>query len=188
MDSIFSPALTSTSDVLFSTQSLSEGAHTLTLTAHPTTGQQLAFENAVIYIRQVVSIASAVGSAVTNSVLISQAIPQMESYSNTNTTFLNYAGNWTTGTDAHIPGGTYHYTETMGSTISTSFKGSSAVVVQGIVNWGYWQYTVVRAIRLIPMVVRLNIDFISLLMVPSLSLTRAATGSFQILRYFTKEV
>lgn len=49
MDGIFSSPLTSTSDVLYSMQTLSEGTHSLTLTAHPTSGQQLAFENAVIY-------------------------------------------------------------------------------------------------------------------------------------------
>jgi len=89
-------------------------------------------------------------------VCISQAIPQMESYSNANTTFLNYSGNWTTGTDTHVPGSTFHYTETIGSTVSTSFKGSSAVVVQGIVNWGNWQYTVVCITRFIPKPGRLN--------------------------------
>ncbi|KAG1754748.1 uncharacterized protein EDB91DRAFT_1241993 [Suillus paluster] len=122
VDNIFSSALTTTSDVLYSKQTLSEGVHALTLTAHPTSGQQLAFENAVIY--------------------IDQAVPQTELFSNTNTTFLNYAGNWTVGTDAHIPGGAFHFTEEMGSSVSTSFGGSSAVVVQGIVNWGNWQYTV----------------------------------------------
>lgn len=122
MDGIFSSSLSSSSDVLYSDQTLSEGTHSLTLTAHPTSGQQLAFENAVIY--------------------IDQAIPQMASYSNTNTTFLNYTGNWTTGTDAHVPGGAFHFTETTGSSVSTTFGGSSAVVVQGIVNWGNWQYTV----------------------------------------------
>ncbi|KAG0707601.1 hypothetical protein DFH29DRAFT_995027 [Suillus ampliporus] len=122
LDGIFSSALTSTSDVLYSKQTLSEGMHSLTLTAHPTSGQQLALENAVIY--------------------IDQAIPQIESFNNTNTTFLDYAGNWTVGTDAHVPGGAFHFTETMGSSVSTSFGGSSAVVIQGIVNWGNWQYTV----------------------------------------------
>ncbi|KAG1813176.1 uncharacterized protein BJ212DRAFT_414733 [Suillus subaureus] len=122
VDGIFSSSLNSPSDVLYSNQALSEGTHSLTLTAHPTSGQQLAFENAVIY--------------------IDQAIPQMASYSNTNTTFLNYTGNWSAGTDAHVPGGTFHFTETMGSSVSTTFGGSSAVVVQGIVNWGNWQYTV----------------------------------------------
>ncbi|OAX42100.1 hypothetical protein K503DRAFT_767082 [Rhizopogon vinicolor AM-OR11-026] len=122
VDGVFSSTLTSASDVLYSQQTLSGGTHALTLTAHPTSGQQLAFESAVIF--------------------VNQTTPQMESYSNTNTTFLNYAGNWTTGTDAHVPGGTFHYTETMESTVSTSFSGSSAVVVQGIVNWGNWQYAV----------------------------------------------
>lgn len=122
VDGIFSSSLSSTSDVLYSKQTLSEGTHSLTLTAHPTSGQQLAFENAVIY--------------------IDQAIPQMVSYSNTNTTFLNYTGNWSTATDVHVPGGVFHSTKTMGSSVSTTFGGSSAVLVQGIVNWGNWQYTV----------------------------------------------
>ncbi|KAG0703992.1 hypothetical protein DFH29DRAFT_913940 [Suillus ampliporus] len=122
LDGTFSSALNSTSNVLYSNQTLSEGIHLLTLTAQPTSGQQLALENAVIY--------------------IGQAIPQIESFSNTNTTFLNYAGNWTVGTDVHVPGGDFHSTETMGSSVSTSFGGSSAVVIQGIVNWGNWQYTV----------------------------------------------
>lgn len=122
LDGIFSSSLSSPSDVLYSEQTLSEGTHSLTLTAHPTSGQQLAFENAVIY--------------------IAQAIPQMASYSNTNTTFLNYTGNWSAGTDTHVPGGTFHFTETMGSSVSTTFGGSSAVIVQGIVNWGNWEYTV----------------------------------------------
>lgn len=122
VDGIFSSSLSSTSDVLYSQQTLSEGTHSLTLTAHPASGQQLAFENAVIY--------------------IAQAVPQMVSYSNTNTTFLNYTGNWTTATDTHVPGSTFHTTKTMGSSVTTTFGGSSAVIVQGIVNWGNWQYTV----------------------------------------------
>lgn len=122
VDGIFSSSLSSPGDVLYSNQALSEGTHSLTLTAHPASGQQLAFENAVIY--------------------IDQPIPQMASYSNTNTTFLNYTGNWSAGTDAHVPGGTFHFTETLGSSVSTTFGGSSAVVAQGIVNWGNWQYTV----------------------------------------------
>ncbi|KAG2076759.1 hypothetical protein BDR04DRAFT_622453 [Suillus decipiens] len=122
VDGIFSSSLSSTNNVLFSDQTLSEGTHSLTLTAHPSSGQQLALENAVIY--------------------IDQAVPQIASYSNTNTTFLNYTGNWSVGTDAHIPGGTFHFTETTSSSVSTTFRGSSAVVVQGIVNWGNWQYTV----------------------------------------------
>ncbi|KAG2138704.1 uncharacterized protein EDB93DRAFT_1253251 [Suillus bovinus] len=122
VDGIFSSSLSSSSDVLYSKQTLSEGAHSLTLTAHPTAGQQLAFENAVIYIEQ--------------------AAPQMVSYSNTNTTFLNYTGNWSVGTDTHVPGSFFHFTETTSSSVSTTFGGSSAVVVQGIVNWGNWQYTV----------------------------------------------
>ncbi|KAG2149478.1 hypothetical protein BD769DRAFT_1659034 [Suillus cothurnatus] len=122
VDGIFSSSLSTPSNVLYSNQALSEGTHSLTLTAHPTSEQQLAFENAVIY--------------------IDQAIPQMASYSNTNTTFLNYTGNWSTSTDTHVPGGTFHFTETTSSSVSTTFGGSSAVVVQGIVDWGYWQYTV----------------------------------------------
>ncbi|KAG1904574.1 uncharacterized protein F5891DRAFT_749024 [Suillus fuscotomentosus] len=122
VDGIFSSSLSSSSDVLYSSQTLSEGTHTFTLTAHPTSGQQLAFENAVIYIEQ--------------------AIPQMASYGNTNTTFLDYTGNWSVSTDTHVPGSFFHFTETTGSSVSTTFGGSSAVVLQGIVNWGNWQYTV----------------------------------------------
>ncbi|KAG1793908.1 uncharacterized protein HD556DRAFT_454007 [Suillus plorans] len=122
VDGIFSPSLSSSSDVLYSSQTLSEGTHTFTLTAHPTSGEQLAFENAVIYIEQ--------------------AVPQMASYSNTNTTFLDYTGNWSVSTDTHVPGSFFHFTETTGSSVSTTFGGSSAVVLQGIVNWGNWQYTV----------------------------------------------
>lgn len=53
VDDVFSSPLTTTSDVLYSTQTLSDGFHTLTLTAHPTSEQQLAFENAVIYMKYV---------------------------------------------------------------------------------------------------------------------------------------
>lgn len=147
MDGIFSSSLSSTSDVLYSAQTLSEGTHSLTLTAHPTSGQQLAFENAVIYIAYVNNQRNFV--SVAPELSISQAIPQMVSYSNTNTTFLNYTGNWSAGTDTHVPGSTFHFTETMGSSVSTTFGGSSAVIVQGIVNWGNWQYTVVRIARFI---------------------------------------
>ncbi|KAG2155694.1 hypothetical protein DEU56DRAFT_319654 [Suillus clintonianus] len=122
VDGIFSSSLSTTSDLLYSKQALSEGTHSLTLTAHPTSGEHLAFENAVIY--------------------VNQPIPQMVSYSNTNTTFLNYSGNWSTATDIHVPGNIFHTTETSGSSVSASFGGSSAVLVQGIVNWGNWQYTV----------------------------------------------
>lgn len=73
----------------------------------------------------------------------------MASYSNTNTTFLDYTGNWSVSTDTHVPGSFFHFTETTGSSVSTTFGGSSAVVLQGIVNWGNWQYTVVRVARLI---------------------------------------
>jgi hypothetical protein len=50
----------------------------------------------------------------------------------------------------------------MGSSVTTTFGGSSAVIVQGIVNWGNWQYTVVRIARLILKPENLLINFISL--------------------------
>jgi hypothetical protein len=53
VDGIFSSSLSTPSNVLYSNQALSEGTHSLTLTAHPTSEQQLAFENAVIYIEYV---------------------------------------------------------------------------------------------------------------------------------------
>ncbi|KAH7915724.1 hypothetical protein BJ138DRAFT_917311 [Hygrophoropsis aurantiaca] len=114
-------------DLLYTNSGLSEGNHTITLIAQPDQStQQLAFERAIII----------------NNLSNGQQLPQEITYGNTDTSFLNYAGNWSTATDSHIPNGTYHYTATMGSSVSMSFSGSIAVGIQGIANWGNWQYLV----------------------------------------------
>ncbi|KAJ6523594.1 hypothetical protein B0H19DRAFT_1085667 [Mycena capillaripes] len=120
-----------TADLLFSITGLEEGTHSVTLTARPTTSsQQLAFDCAVI------------STPLVNNGKLSEAF-----YDNTDTTMLQYSGDWSPATAPGIPNATvthpWQETFAAGSSVEMELAaGAVGVSLWGMANWGNWLYTV----------------------------------------------
>ncbi|KAJ6528001.1 hypothetical protein DFH09DRAFT_1186236 [Mycena vulgaris] len=114
-------------DLIFTTSSLKDGAHNLTLAVNPSKPtQQFAFDRAVVF------------SPV-------KALPSPVFYDNTDSR-LSYSGTWKAASAPGIPNATvthpYKQTSTAGSSVSFNFTGAVGVALHGPVNWGDWVYTV----------------------------------------------
>ncbi|KAJ6523595.1 hypothetical protein B0H19DRAFT_1386392 [Mycena capillaripes] len=118
-------------DLLLSMTGLEEGTHSVTLTARPTnSSQQLAFDRAVI------------STPLVNNETLSEAF-----YDNTDTTMLQYSGDWSPATAPGIPNATitHPWQETLAAGASVEMElaaGAVGVSFWGMANWGNWLYTV----------------------------------------------
>ncbi|KDQ11020.1 hypothetical protein BOTBODRAFT_470255 [Botryobasidium botryosum FD-172 SS1] len=118
---------TASDGLLYSNTALPFGDHNVTITAHPSDGQLLMLDRAVV----------TAGPT---------PVQSLEFY-NTNSS-IKYSGGWSIATDPRnqIPStanpGPYHKTTTLGDTASLQFTGGSAVAVYGAINWGNWIYGV----------------------------------------------
>ncbi|KAF7302161.1 hypothetical protein MIND_00783000 [Mycena indigotica] len=115
------------SNLLFSATGLTQGAHSVTLTARPTSSQQFAFDRAVISAQY-------------------DNPPAELFYDNSDSSALKYSGNWSTQSAAGIPNATvsHPWQQTTDKVASVSMVVSNAVGVSiyGMANWGGWVYTV----------------------------------------------
>ncbi|TFK56460.1 hypothetical protein OE88DRAFT_1729957 [Heliocybe sulcata] len=119
-------------DVLFAQAGLSQGSHSVVLTAQPEAN------SSQILMLDGVTVANAVPQG--TSAVVSQVID------NSNMTTLQYYGNWSVNTDHQIPSAQhpapYHETKSEGAGVSITFSGASAVAVNGTRNYGNWVYSV----------------------------------------------
>ncbi|KAJ7070617.1 hypothetical protein C8F01DRAFT_1107083 [Mycena amicta] len=126
IDTTTSSHAPTSSDVLFSATGLKEGSHSVTLTARPTGSQQLAFDRAVI-------------SAPFDN-------PPVELfYDNSDTSVLQYSGNWTVASAPGIPNATvshpWRQTVEKDASVTMEISGAVGVSIYGMSNWGNWLYT-----------------------------------------------
>ncbi|KAJ7109800.1 hypothetical protein C8R44DRAFT_800587 [Mycena epipterygia] len=131
LDNIASSHAPPTSDLLFSTTNLTEGTHSVTLTARPSSSsRQLAFDRVVI-----------------STPLVNNTTPAELFYDNTDTSMLKYSGNWSS---AHAPGipnasVSHPWQETFDAGASVTMDiglGAIGVSLWGLADWGNWLYTV----------------------------------------------
>ncbi|KAJ7109787.1 hypothetical protein C8R44DRAFT_262934 [Mycena epipterygia] len=120
-----------TSDLLFSITNLTEGTHSVILTAKPTSSsQQLAFDRAVI-----------------STPLVNNTTPAELFYDNTDISMLKYTGAWSSSTAQGIPNAsvTHPWQETFDAGASVAMDiglGAVGVSFWGMANWGNWLYNV----------------------------------------------
>ncbi|KAI0822363.1 cytochrome P450 [Trametes gibbosa] len=117
------------STMLFSKEGLSEGTHTVSLTAHASNTSSFAFQRA----------------DVTRSVPAGGRFPSAHVYQATNTSFIQYSGNWSVLSDPLIPNqqhpAPYLEIEDAPASFSFSFQGVG-VAINGSRNWGSFVYDV----------------------------------------------
>ncbi|KAF8205873.1 hypothetical protein K438DRAFT_1817520 [Mycena galopus ATCC 62051] len=114
-------------DLIFSTTSLENAPHNLTLTVSPSKAtEQFAFDRAVVF--------SPVQKILTSAF-----------YDNTDPR-LTYNGTWKSTSASGIPNATvthpFEQTRSSGSSVSMTFSGAIGVAINGPVLWGDWLYTV----------------------------------------------
>ncbi|KAI0086897.1 hypothetical protein BDY19DRAFT_995341 [Irpex rosettiformis] len=115
--------------MLFYKEDMASTTHTISLTANPNEGQQLAFDKAVI----------------TNIGINASNINPVR-VDNQNQTALHYDGKWTNQSSYNVPSDSspepYMSTTDPGDIVSMNFKGGVAVAINGARNWGHWTYNV----------------------------------------------
>ncbi|KAI0778676.1 hypothetical protein BD413DRAFT_114678 [Trametes elegans] len=123
---------TNTNGQLYARDGLNEQTHRVTLTAHASNSSMFSFDRADVS-RPLPSVSS--------------DTPKPTVISATNTTFIQYQGNWTQKTDPgkQIPSkehpAPYYEVETAPASLSFSFQGTG-IVVNGSRNWGSYTYDV----------------------------------------------
>ncbi|KAH9858676.1 hypothetical protein C2E23DRAFT_799596 [Lenzites betulinus] len=117
------------STMLFSKDGLSEGTHTVSLTAQASNTSSFAFQRA----------------DVSRSVAAGGHFPSPHVYQATNTSFIQYSGNWSLLTDPLIPSqqhpAPYFEVEDAPASFSFSFQGVG-VAINGSRIWGSYVYEV----------------------------------------------
>lgn len=117
-------------DLLYSEENLSLGTHYVNLTALPSSGQQLLFDKAII----------------TDSLPAGSALPTIVTFDNSNVTAVQYVGNWSSKSDAHVPNAShpvpFHVTTSSESYASFNFTGGIGVAINGSKNCGHGVYTI----------------------------------------------
>ncbi|OSC97395.1 hypothetical protein PYCCODRAFT_1398940 [Trametes coccinea BRFM310] len=117
------------STILFSQDGLSEGTHTLSLTANASHANRFAFQRA----------------DVSRTITAGAQVPTPHVYQATNTSFVQYTGNWTVLHDPLIPSqqhpAPYMEVQDAPASFSFSFQGSG-VAFNGSRIWGSYAYDV----------------------------------------------
>jgi len=118
--------------VLFSSQGLNPGRHTVNLTAQPAPGEQLSLDQAIVT------------TILPSGALGKEPIPLK--LDNLNTTALQYSGSWSTQSDPQVPSRAspeaFHVTTTFGASVATNFTSAVAVSINGSRNCGHSFYNV----------------------------------------------
>ncbi|RDX49131.1 hypothetical protein OH76DRAFT_1404033 [Lentinus brumalis] len=125
----FKPQRGPSSATLFSQDGLTEGTHTVSLTANASHANEFAFQRA----------------DVSRTIAAGAQVPTPRVYQATNTSVLQYSGNWTILNDPLIPNmqhpAPYYEVENAPASFSFAFQGTG-VAINGSRNWGSYGYDV----------------------------------------------
>ncbi|KAH8099718.1 hypothetical protein BXZ70DRAFT_1008697 [Cristinia sonorae] len=117
--------------LLYSKGGLEQGIHTVNITAFPSPGQVFSFDEIVI--------TDSIPAGTTSP-------PTLVQYDNSNVTAIQYVGDWSSKSDAHVPNPShpapFHITSTAGDYAALNFTEGVAVAINGSKNCGRGLYTV----------------------------------------------